>query len=77
MSTLTGRQLWFSRFGGNFVGSPVMYEMDGKQYLRWSPRRAQLPVAAAAQYLQSREQLHRWAGLLTHFPRSSGVPQTN
>jgi len=33
MSTLTGRQLWFSRFGGNFVGSPVMYEMDGKQYL--------------------------------------------
>jgi quinoprotein glucose dehydrogenase len=29
----TGRQLWSSRFGGNFVGSPAMYEMDGKQYL--------------------------------------------
>ncbi len=29
----TGRQLWSSRFGGNFVGSPVMYEMDGRQYL--------------------------------------------
>jgi quinoprotein glucose dehydrogenase len=29
----TGRQLWSARFGGNFVGSPVMYEMDGKQYL--------------------------------------------
>jgi quinoprotein glucose dehydrogenase len=29
----TGRQLWVSRFGGNFVGSPVMYETDGKQYL--------------------------------------------
>ena len=29
----TGRQLWSSRFGGNFVGSPVMYEMEGKQYL--------------------------------------------
>jgi quinoprotein glucose dehydrogenase len=29
----TGRQLWISRFGGNFVGSPVMYETDGKQYL--------------------------------------------
>ena len=29
----TGRQLWVSRFGGNFVGSPVMYEMDGKPYL--------------------------------------------
>jgi quinoprotein glucose dehydrogenase len=29
----TGRQLWVSRFGGNFVGSPLMYETDGKQYL--------------------------------------------
>jgi quinoprotein glucose dehydrogenase len=29
----TGKQLWSSRFGGNFVGSPVMYEMDGRQYL--------------------------------------------
>ena len=25
----TGKQLWSSRFGGNFVGSPVMYEMGG------------------------------------------------
>jgi quinoprotein glucose dehydrogenase len=31
--TETGKQLWASRFGGNFVGSPVMYEMDGRQYL--------------------------------------------
>jgi quinoprotein glucose dehydrogenase len=29
----TGRQLWASRFGGNFVGSPVMYEMGGRQFL--------------------------------------------
>jgi quinoprotein glucose dehydrogenase len=29
----TGRQLWVSRFGGDFVGSPVMYETDGHQYL--------------------------------------------
>jgi quinoprotein glucose dehydrogenase len=29
----TGRQLWSSRFGGDFIGSPVMYEMDGRQYL--------------------------------------------
>ena len=29
----TGRQLWSSRFGGNFAGSPVMYETDGRQYL--------------------------------------------
>ena len=28
-----GRQLWVSRFGGNFAGSPVMYETDGRQYL--------------------------------------------
>jgi quinoprotein glucose dehydrogenase len=29
----TGRQVWSSRFGGDFVGSPVMYEMGGRQYL--------------------------------------------
>jgi quinoprotein glucose dehydrogenase len=29
----TGRQLWVSRFGGNFVGSPAMYETAGRQYL--------------------------------------------
>ena len=29
----TGRQLWGSRFGGNFVGSPAMYETGGRQYL--------------------------------------------
>jgi quinoprotein glucose dehydrogenase len=28
-----GKQLWSATFGGNFVGSPVMYEMDGRQYL--------------------------------------------
>ena len=37
----TGKQLWSSTFGGNFVGSPVMYEMDGRQYLL-------VPAAAAA-----------------------------
>jgi quinoprotein glucose dehydrogenase len=29
----TGKRLWSARFGGNFVGSPAMYEMDGRQYL--------------------------------------------
>ena len=29
----TGRQLWSSRFGGSFLGSLVMYEMQGVQYL--------------------------------------------
>jgi quinoprotein glucose dehydrogenase len=29
----TGKELWSSRFGGDFVGSPVMYEMGGRQYL--------------------------------------------
>jgi quinoprotein glucose dehydrogenase len=37
----TGRQLWSSRFGGEFIGSPVMYEMDGRQYLL-------VPAASAA-----------------------------
>jgi quinoprotein glucose dehydrogenase len=29
----TGRQLWTSRFGGDFIGSPLTYEMDGRQYV--------------------------------------------
>ena len=29
----TGKLLWSSRFGGNFVGSPVMYQVGGRQYL--------------------------------------------
>ena len=29
----TGKPLWASRFGGNFTGSPAMYEMGGRQYL--------------------------------------------
>jgi quinoprotein glucose dehydrogenase len=31
--TDTGTQLWASRFGGSFTGAPVMYVMDGRQYL--------------------------------------------
>jgi quinoprotein glucose dehydrogenase len=31
--TDTGKQLWASRFGGNFAGAPVMYVMQGTQYL--------------------------------------------
>jgi quinoprotein glucose dehydrogenase len=37
----TGRQLWSSRFGGNFLGSPIMYETAGRQYLV-------VPAASAA-----------------------------
>ena len=29
----SGKQLWSSWFGGNFIGSPSMYEMDGRTYL--------------------------------------------
>jgi len=29
----TGKQLWSFRYGGSFLGSLVMYEMDGRQYL--------------------------------------------
>ncbi len=42
----TGRQLWVSRFGGDFVGSPVMYETDGRQYLL-------VPAASSASNLGS------------------------
>jgi quinoprotein glucose dehydrogenase len=28
-----GRQLWAARFGGDFLGSPIMYEMGGRQFL--------------------------------------------
>jgi quinoprotein glucose dehydrogenase len=31
--TETGKELWASRYGGDFVGSPVMYESAGRQYL--------------------------------------------
>ena len=31
--TDSGAQIWSSRFGGDFIGSPVMYEMGGRQYL--------------------------------------------
>lgn len=39
--TDTGAQLWSSRFAGDFIGSPVMYEMGGRQYLL-------LPAASTA-----------------------------
>ena len=29
----SGQQLWSARFGGTFIGSPVMYVMSGTQYL--------------------------------------------
>jgi quinoprotein glucose dehydrogenase len=28
-----GKELWSAGFGGNFTGSPVMYVMDGRQYV--------------------------------------------
>jgi hypothetical protein len=38
----SGKQLWSSWFGGNFIGSPAMYEMDGRTYLL-------VPAAGSAQ----------------------------
>jgi quinoprotein glucose dehydrogenase len=29
----TGAEVWSARFGGNFTGSPAMYQMGGRQYL--------------------------------------------
>ena len=41
--TDTGAQLWSSRFGGEFIGSPVMYEMAGRQVPAGARRRARRP----------------------------------
>jgi quinoprotein glucose dehydrogenase len=52
--TATGKQLWASRFGGHFTGSPVMYVMDGRQYLlvaaasTVAPSSVAMPPAAAS-----------------------------
>jgi quinoprotein glucose dehydrogenase len=48
-----GQQLWSAWFGGDFIGSPVMYQMDGRQYLlvnasSAAPRRGGAPADAAA-----------------------------
>jgi quinoprotein glucose dehydrogenase len=49
----TGKEVWSSRFGGNFTGSPVMYVMGGTQYLLVAaastasgPGRGNAPTAA-------------------------------
>ena len=70
----TGRQLWSSRFGGNFLGSPVMYEMAGRQYLV-VPRRRARQVAAAQVLRRSGETTkpRRWAGWPMPFRGSSHV----
>ena len=51
-NTDTGAQLWSSRFGGDFVGSPVMYETAGRQYLlvpaASAPARGTSPAAGTA-----------------------------
>jgi quinoprotein glucose dehydrogenase len=46
--TGTGRQLWASRFGGNFTGAPVMYVMDGAQYLLVAAASTVAPSPGAA-----------------------------
>ena len=60
----TGRQLWASRFGGNFVGSPVMYETDGRQYLLVP---AASSAAVAARGAGACAPARRWAGSRTRF----------
>jgi quinoprotein glucose dehydrogenase len=46
--TRTGKQLWASRFGGNFTGSPVMYVMGGRQYVLVAAASTAGPPADAA-----------------------------
>jgi quinoprotein glucose dehydrogenase len=45
--TDTGAQLWSSRFAGDFIGSPVMFETAGRQYLL-VPAASTPPQRAAA-----------------------------
>lgn len=49
----TGEELWSASFGGNFTGSPVMYQMEGQSYLlvpaAGSPPRGGGPGAAGGQ----------------------------
>jgi quinoprotein glucose dehydrogenase len=44
----TGKQLWSSWFGGNFIGSPAMYEADGRQYLLVPAAGSAAPVGRGA-----------------------------
>jgi len=55
----TGVQLWASRLGGEFVGSPVMYEMAGRQYLL-------VPAAARCREAPALVRGRRSAGSRTH-----------
>jgi quinoprotein glucose dehydrogenase len=45
--TDTGKELWASRFGGNFIGAPVMYAMQGRQYLLVAAASTVAPPASA------------------------------
>ena len=46
--TDTGKELWASRFGGNFIGAPVMYTMQGRQYLLVAAASTVSPPATGA-----------------------------
>ncbi len=46
--TDSGKQLWASRFGGNFIGGPVMYLMQGRQYLLVAAASTAAPPADGA-----------------------------
>ena len=68
----TGRQLWSSRFGGNFLGSPVMYEMAGRQYPRGpGGERGGRPRRRSISDGRGTPPLRRWAGWPTLFPGNS------
>ena len=58
----TASQLWSSRFGGNFLGSPAMYEMDGPRRSDVGHRRQAPHRPAAASFLCRCRLAHQWAG---------------
>ena len=87
----SGKQLWSARFGGNFAGSPVMYQVGGKPGLCSCPPPVRLTAGALAAAVRgpatgaSARLRPRWAGSRTRSRASDiamglpscGQPGTN
>jgi outer membrane protein assembly factor BamB len=61
----SGKEVWSSKFGGSFVGSPVMFVTGGKQYLLVRGARAAQGSAASVQGRRLRQPGQR-AGWLAY-----------
>jgi hypothetical protein len=74
----TGKPLWSSRFDGSFLGSLVMYETEGQQYLLVPAASRPADAAGAAPLQPPRPRAHRSAGWPTPCrPGKHGTDPTN